>query len=222
MVAILTGFIAGFIHVLSGPDHLAAIAPLAIEKKMSTWNIGFRWGIGHTSGVLIIGIFMITFRNLIPQSLLSTFGERLVGIMLIGIGVWGLRKVISSKIHLHEHTHNGIKHKHIHYHKENLIHNELSPHFHTHTALAVGILHGLAGSSHILGIIPALAFPTKLESISYLIFFGVGTITAMVIFSIVLGASSIFIESKGLKFYKGLMLSFSFAAIITGSVWILI
>ncbi|MFZ2323684.1 MAG: hypothetical protein WAV89_08310 [Ignavibacteriaceae bacterium] len=33
MLVAFTGFIAGFFHVLTGPDHLAAISPIAIEKK---------------------------------------------------------------------------------------------------------------------------------------------------------------------------------------------
>jgi hypothetical protein len=33
MLIALTGALAGFFHVLAGPDHLAAVGPLAIESR---------------------------------------------------------------------------------------------------------------------------------------------------------------------------------------------
>ncbi len=33
MFAALAGLTAGFFHVLAGPDHLAAVAPLAAERR---------------------------------------------------------------------------------------------------------------------------------------------------------------------------------------------
>lgn len=222
MIAIISGFAAGFVHVIAGPDHLAAIAPLAAEKKNSTWNIGLRWGIGHTSGVFIIGVITILFKEIIPLGLISGYSESLVGLVLIGIGLWGLKKALMSNIHVHEHLHNGVIHRHFHTHKAQEEHSESSAHVHTHAALAVGILHGLAGSSHILGIIPALAFATKFQSFEYLFSFGVGTILAMTLFSQLVGASSDFFVRKELKFYKMMMSAVSSLAIVVGVVWIII
>ncbi|MCX6151273.1 MAG: sulfite exporter TauE/SafE family protein [Ignavibacteriales bacterium] len=222
MIAIISGFAAGFLHVLSGPDHLAAIAPLAAEKRKSTWNIGLRWGLGHTSGVFIIGVLLIIFRDLIPFYIFSSFSEKLVGIILIGIGLWGLQKVFTNKIHVHEHEHNGITHKHFHSHTHTANNDKPSTHFHTHTALAVGLLHGLAGSSHIFGVLPALAFSNKVQSIEYLISFGMGTILAMMAFSQLIGISSNYFVNKQINFYKGLMFGFSIVAIGVGIVWIFI
>ena len=153
MWVIFPGFLAGFLHVLMGPDHLAAVSPLAVENKNKSWWVGFKWGLGHTSGVLIVGIFVFLFRELIPIDIVSAFSERIVGIVLIGIGIWGLQSIFRKKIHIHEHE--GIKHFHLHNH------NTKQKHFHTQTALYIGIIHGLAGSSHLLGVLPALALPTK-------------------------------------------------------------
>ncbi len=49
------GLVAGFVHVLSGPDHLAAIAPYAVDSRSRAWRTGVRWGLGHTAGVLCVG-----------------------------------------------------------------------------------------------------------------------------------------------------------------------
>src|SRR5204862_829819 len=92
MIAAITGLIAGIIHVWSGPDHLAAIAPLAVRGPKRAWAPGFRWGLGHSAGVAVIGLVSLWLRGWIPKEWLSAWGERLVGVMLIGIGAWALRK----------------------------------------------------------------------------------------------------------------------------------
>ena len=58
-IPILSGLIMSMIHVISGPDHLAAVTPLTIDSKKKSWSIGFSWGIGHTIGMLLIGVIFI-------------------------------------------------------------------------------------------------------------------------------------------------------------------
>ena len=48
---LIGGLFAGFLHVLTGPDHLAAVAPSAALRGMDAWRSGLRWRIGHSSGV---------------------------------------------------------------------------------------------------------------------------------------------------------------------------
>ena len=221
MLVALTGLFMGFLHVISGPDHLAAISPLAIEKKKSSWVIGLKWGIGHTSGVFVVGLLVLLFREIISIDIVSSFSERIVGIVLIGIGGWGLQKIFRSNLHIHSHDHDGVNHLHFHSHEEKIYHENPRAHFHTHTALIVGIIHGLAGSSHLLGVLPALALPTKVEAAGYLISFGIGTILAMVIFSEVLGRVAYRFAEYGQKIYRGLSISFSSIAIAIGLFWII-
>lgn len=42
MTLALAGLVAGFVHVLSGPDHRAAMAPYAAEGKAGAWRTGVR------------------------------------------------------------------------------------------------------------------------------------------------------------------------------------
>ena len=49
---ILTGIFAGFVHVVSGADHLIAMAPAAINNPQKALKNSFSWGLGHSSGVL--------------------------------------------------------------------------------------------------------------------------------------------------------------------------
>jgi sulfite exporter TauE/SafE len=54
-------------------------------------------------------------------------------------------------------------------------------------ALGIGIIHGLAGVSHFISLLPTLAFSSNFDSALYLVGFGMGTILAMVVFSVILG-----------------------------------
>src|SRR5690349_17576193 len=176
MISILTGLVAGAVHVWSGPDHLAAIAPLAVRRPRRAWVPGARWGFGHSAGVGIIGLLSLWLRGWLPVDLLSSWGERFVGVMLFGIGLWALRRALKQNVHAHEHEHGGDKHVHLHTHshKDATHHNRGDSHQHTHAPLGIGMLHGLAGSSHLLGVLPSLALPTTGQAIAYLVAFGVG------------------------------------------------
>ena len=90
MFVALAGFAAGLVHVLSGPDHLAAVAPLAAGQANGQWRTGLRWGLGHTAGVLLIGLLMIALRGFLPIDALSAYSERVIGVVLLGVGALGL------------------------------------------------------------------------------------------------------------------------------------
>src|SRR6266567_3173600 len=93
MFVAFTGALAGLFHVLSGPDHLAAVAPLAVEDGRHGWFAGWTWGVGHASGVVVVALLAILLRDLLPPiAILSAWGERAVGVALIGIGLWSLRR----------------------------------------------------------------------------------------------------------------------------------
>jgi len=220
MIAILSGLIAGAGHVWAGPDHLAAIAPLAVRHPRRSWLPGLRWGIGHSAGVAAIGILSLMLRELLPVDLLSSWGERLVGVMLIGIGLWGMKRALRNTVHAHEHEHGGDRHVHIHVHSHSGRHEAASAHQHTHAAFGIGILHGLAGSSHLLGILPMLAFPTQAMALTYLAAFAGGTVISMAGFSWIMGYAARRAANRGLKLYRGLMISCSVAAMIVGCMWI--
>lgn len=210
--------------MLSGPDHLAAMAPLSVDRRERAWTTGFRWGVGHSAGVLLVGVLSLLLREIVPLEALSSWAERAVGVMLLGIGIWGLRKALNHHVHVHEHTHGGHRHAHIHVHDHATSHSHAAvhgrPHAHTHAAFAVGTLHGLAGSSHFLGVLPALAFPTKAQAVSYLIAYGVGCILAMAAFSSAVGWVTRGFPVAGAKVYRAMMITCSFVALGVGGYWL--
>lgn len=219
MIAFLTGLLAGTLHVWSGPDHLSAIAPLAVQLRRRPWVVGVRWGIGHSAGVAIVGVIALLLRGVLPVERLSSFGERLVGVMLIGIGLWGLQKAFRTRLHTHRHTHDGEEHVHAHVHVHGQ-HETPEAHVHTHAALGIGIVHGLAGSSHFLGVLPALALPTTTLAVIYIVAFGVGTIVSMGVFAGLMGILAQRPMFDGAKAYRGLVATCSVAAMVVGAFWL--
>jgi sulfite exporter TauE/SafE len=221
MLAFITGLLAGALHVWSGPDHLTAIAPLAVSSQKKSWTTGFRWGIGHSLGVAIVGGLTLILREIIPVEAISGWSERLVGVMLILIGIWGFRKAFKTRIHTHTHKHDGDEHKHIHIHSKPKLHEKPEAHIHMHAALGIGILHGFAGSSHFVGILPALAFSTTIQSVIYIVAFGIGTIISMVLFASGIGFLSDKFAFNSEKAYKWLLSICSSAAFLVGVFWLI-
>jgi hypothetical protein len=201
---LLSGLFAGFLHVISGPDHLAAIAPYAMDAKARAWRAGVRWGFGHSAGVLGVGLLALLLRDALSVDLISAWGERVVGVVLIGIGIWGMRTAFANPAVSIRDRQDGRQQKHRH----------------QHPAFAVGTVHGLAGSSHLLGVVPALALPSDIAAAAYLILFGVGSIAAMGMFSSLIGWIALRLDANGAKTQSALLALFSAMAIIIGGVWL--
>jgi hypothetical protein len=217
LLIVAAGIGAGLIHVFSGPDHLAAIAPLAMKRQRGAWLTGLRWGVGHASGVIFVGVLSLILRGMLPVDLISSWSDRLVGAMLIGIGLWTLRKALL--IHAHAHAHDGESHQHVHVHgRAGAKAHAVKRHIHTHAAFGIGTLHGLSGSSHFLAIIPALAMPSMALAVVYLACYGVGTVLAMMMFASAINSFSMRFAGTA-KIYRGFMFACSGLAVVVGCVW---
>jgi hypothetical protein len=185
--AFLAGLAAGSLHVFAGPDHLAAVAPLTADSARRPWRVGLQWGAGHTAGVLLIAALLLMVRAQLPLDAISAYSERVVGAALIAVGGWGLWKARHPS----------------------------PPRDHSAASLAMGALHGLAGSSHLFGVLPALAFTAQSESILYLVGFGAGAMAAMSAFAAGVGMVA-------LRFgqFRGVLYASSAAALVIGGLWL--
>jgi hypothetical protein len=85
----------------------------------------------------------------------------------------------------------------------------------------MGILHGVAGSSHFFGVLPALALPTRAASLLYIGAFGAGTVFAMTAFAAAVGAAGVRVD-HGTPAHRRLMMSAAVLALAVGSWWLLI
>lgn len=183
MLTALTGALAGLVHVLTGPDHLTAVAPLALADRRRGWLAGWTWGMGHASGVVVVAVVAVLLRDLLPPvEAISAVGERAVGVVLIGVGAWAFRR--SLRVDAPSHQHGPLAHGHLHVTSGPTWLRRLG---HAHASFYLGILHGIAGSSHFFGVLPALALPTRAGALTYIGAFGAGTVLAMTSFAAVMG-----------------------------------
>lgn len=155
MLAVLLGLSAGVLHVLLGPDHLAALAPFTLGRREGAVHAGLRWGIGHAGAVAALAVGVFVLREALPLEALSGWSERLVGISLVALGALGLGRLAKGGV------------------------ERAAPPPAQHTALLLGGIHGLAGSAHLLGALPALALSTRSSTVGYLIAFCAGSLIAM-------------------------------------------
>jgi hypothetical protein len=215
MLVVVTGALAGLFHVLSGPDHLAAVAPLAVDGRRKGWVAGWTWGLGHSSGVVVVALLGVLLREILPPiEVLSAWSERLVGVALVGIGLWALRR--SLRIGTAQHQHGQWSHNHMHVQTGPQRIRRLG---HAHASFCMGVLHGIAGSSHFFGVLPALALPTTSAAVLYVSAFGVGTVAAMTIFAAAVGSIALR-GIHGPRAYRAMMATAALLAIVVGGVWL--
>ncbi len=93
-------------------------------------------------------------------------------------------------------------------------------HLHTHAAMGVGILHGVAGSSHFLGVLPALAFPTVRQAVAYIAAYAIGTVASMMAFGALMDVLTGRAGRNGDRAYHVLMGAASAVATGVGVFWI--
>jgi hypothetical protein len=196
---LVAGVFAGVVHVVSGPDHLAAVAPLAADGARPQWRAGLIWGLGHTSGVVLIGLLLITLRSVLPLDAISAYSERLVGVALVALGVWAAFRARD----FHRHTDR--------------------PHAHPGggASFAMGTLHGLAGSSHLFGVLPALALPTQGAALSYLAGFGIGAVAAMTAFAAIVGMLAARAGRRSTHAFQTMLYACSLSALLVGGFWLI-
>jgi high-affinity nickel permease len=199
MLAALTGLLLGSWHVVSGPDHLAAISTLATmsDDRRAGTRVGLAWGLGHASGVWLVGLLLLALGSVIPLDLVGAWSERIVGVAIVAVGVWGLIRVRSE------------------------LDRAQSVHVHgTGSALGIGLIHGIAGSSHLYGVLPALALGAG-ERLSYLIGFGVGSIVAMGLFAGMLTLLVGRFAGARERVRRSVSLGACMIAIVLGTAWVL-
>lgn len=218
------GFLMGIQHALEA-DHLAAVGAMAAGRKNSKLGLALRgaaWGVGHTITLLAICATVILLGLTLTDRVAATF-EFGVGVMLVLLGLDVLRRMRAKRIHFHVHSHgDGRPHLHAHGHAGAVAAHASDPHDHRHPqgfpirALAVGLMHGAAGSAGLLALIVA-ATRDPLVAVVYVAVFGLGSILGMATLSFVaawpLGAAE-----RGAKWlHTGLSLGAAVVAIGLGA-----
>jgi ABC-type nickel/cobalt efflux system permease component RcnA len=226
------GFLLGIRHA-TDPDHVIAVSTIVSRQQniRHAGLIGILWGVGHTITIVVVGAAIILFNLVIPPRI-GLGMELAVGLMLILLGLLNLTGVTrwiterytpthgqAAVIHAHAHRHGSLEHVHIHSHQPDVhLHLEEQPRGAAQTflqriglyqllrPLAVGIIHGLAGSAAVaLLVLTTIRDPRW--AVGYLLVFGVGTIAGMMLITMVLGAPFAYTGKRFKNFNRGLGLA---------------
>ena len=187
MLSILTlGFFLGVRHALDA-DHVVAISTIVAQHR--TWwrsgAIGFCWGVGHTVILFLAGAAVLIFKVTIPADWAVLF-EAGVGVMLIGLGVSVGLTLWRERLHAHTHRHeDGAGHLHVHSHRNGLHHMHRHRFRLEYQSLAIGMVHGLAGSAAVLLLVLSAA-QSPADGLLALLLFGAGSIVGMVVMGVAL------------------------------------
>jgi cytochrome c biogenesis protein CcdA len=231
------GFLLGMRHA-TDPDHVVAVTTI-VSRQQSIRHaglIGAFWGLGHTVTIFFVGAGIILFDLVIPVKI-GLAMELAVGLMLILLGVLNLAGVTrwitdrftpghsrAEVIHSHPHQHGTQRHEHVHGH---------APEIHMHLEepargalqriglyqmvrpLAVGIVHGLAGSAAVaLLVLTTIRDPRW--AVTYLLVFGAGTIAGMMVITMAIGAPFAYTGKKFTSFNRGLAVASGIVSVAFG------
>lgn len=190
---LLLAFSLGLIHALDA-DHIMAVSGLSAKKPTFKACLRFcsHWASGHGLALLVISSCVYLFGLAIPEQL-SSVAESLVGLVLIIIGLWTLWQIYSKDLHLSFHHHEPDI-NHVHWHENN--HKKVQD----HSAILVGVLHGIAGSAPLLVLIPLSKMGSATMAMGYVALFGLGVIISMVIFGGLMAQGYKQLEKVGNKF----------------------
>ncbi|KAL1362149.1 hypothetical protein HN51_010421 [Arachis hypogaea] len=181
-----TGFFAGCLHTLSGPDHLAALAPLSIGRtRMESAAVGALWGCGHDAGQVIFGLLFLLLKDRLHIEIIRTWGTRVVGITLLVIGAMGIREAseVPTPCVALENGECDVSAY------ESLDTPTVGKKKIGFATFATGIVHGLQPDA-LMMVLPALALPSRVAGAAFLIMFLVGTVVAMGSYTVFIGSCS--------------------------------
>lgn len=223
------GLAAGCLHTLAGADHLAALTPLTIGRShLRASLLGALWGFGHSTGQLILGLLMVVLKDRFQQVVpaLSKWGGTTVGLTLLAIGALGVyesffesqneaetdadSQAAASVASVADAFASGVEVQ-----AGGLLGVRQERRGFGLATFATGIVYGLQPDA-LFVIIPALALPTKLAAVAYILMFVFGTVAAMGAYAGIIGATSAAIKKTNSGMTKNLSGFASFVAIVIG------
>lgn len=232
---IALGFFLGMRHATDA-DHVVAVTTIVSRERTvrSAGFIGVLWGLGHSITIFLVGSLIILFDLVIPPRLGLTM-ELSVGLMLILLGVLnlsGMMRWITQNFGVgtaHSHSHGTFPHTHpvAEFAQENLsaesanslgwmdrtfgrlgLYQLLSP-------LAVGIVHGLAGSAAVaLLVLTTIRVP--IWAMVYLLVFGLGTVAGMMLITAAIAVPFTLSETRFARMNRVLATASGIVSLIFG------
>jgi ABC-type nickel/cobalt efflux system permease component RcnA len=144
VASLAIAFVLGLRHA-SDPDHLVATTSLVAADgggARRAVSLGAWWGVGHAVALRAIGLPLIAFKSHLPPWLESG-AEKAIGIVVLLLAARVIVKWVRGDFRAGPHTHAHERHRHLRRGEGDHRHRPVrSP----EQALAIGVLHGLAGT----------------------------------------------------------------------------
>jgi hypothetical protein len=212
--AVGAGIGMGTLHVVTGADHVSAVASLAVGNTSATafW-LGARWGCGHSVGLLIVFLTLLALRVETNETVMSIANRMMgisVGLFMVALGAYGVFSV-DQRLRDAATIHRVDDEKD---EKTRLTSTDANDEpkrttLNSQIAIAVGIVHG-----------PAIALRDEPLVFGYFGGFVVAIVFAMGVFAAAWGwATRLLGEKGGVKVQRGLALFSSALCIVVGVVW---
>jgi hypothetical protein len=175
------GFLVGMQHALEA-DHIAAVSSIAARgtRMADVVKHGLTWGLGHTLTLFSFAGAAIVLGWAIPDILAQSL-ESAVGVMLVGVGAHVLWRLWRDRVHFNWQR-DGGQHIHAHSHAGGRVRYGSGEAEHEHgfrwRSLAVGLMHGMAGSAALL-VLAVSAVADPMQAVAYVVLFGLGSMIGM-------------------------------------------
>jgi hypothetical protein len=151
------------------PDHLTAVSTLlageAEPGARRAGGLGFAWGLGHASSLLVFGLPIVLFRSYLPEAVQEA-AEVAVGIVIIALAARLLHRWRHG--HFHPDAHGARKART------------------RRQAFGIGLIHGTGGSAGV-GVLLLAAIPNHIEGVIALVLFASFTAISMALASTAFG-----------------------------------
>ncbi len=226
MLVLASALILGFLHGL-GADHLMAIAALAVgggpggAARSRALGVAVRFAAGHALFLAVAVSAAVVLGWTVPAGVERT-GERLGGVLLVGLGAVGLWAAATGRLYSHVHGDAQEPRPHWHLHLGTTDRHPARPIHSSHWPTLIGALFAVSSVRALSVLAPVGAAPGQSSlpaALGLVVLFGVGILTSMSLFGVVLARamSTRVVERLGI----GASVSTSAASVALGAFWLL-
>lgn len=188
---LLWGLALGIRHAADA-DHVATIASVVVGRTdlLGALRTAVLWGLGHTLTFFAVGLGIVLFGLEVPERF-ELFVDAAIALSLLLLGAAQLVRV-ARPAHAHAHQHERP----------------------TARPLALGCMHGLAGSAAV-ALLALAAIHSELQALLYLALFGLGTMLGMAAITLLL-AMSFRLSSSLALVRRGMVVAAGLASVLCG------
>ena len=233
----------GTLHVVTGADHISAVASLAVGNSPSrAFALGARWGAGHSVGLLFVFVVLLALRLETDEAFMRVASRWMglcVGAFMVALGVYGVREV-DQRLRDAERDGGGEDgrdeerarlfaatketrardddEKRLALNEKNKTGG--SSFLTDRLAVLAGVVHGAAGPGAILGVLPAMALRDEPSVLGYFCGFVGAVVVAMGAFAAGWGAGTRALGRRGgARVARGLAMCSSVLCVVVGVAW---